>query len=55
LDRSIGSGSGSRGKLDACERKFDLYQIGTDAAEGEAEKFGGEFAAEGVAAEAEGG
>src|SRR5260370_23742074 len=40
-------------KLDASERKVDLYQIGTDAAEGESEELGGEFAAEGVAAEAE--
>ena len=40
-------------KLDAGERKIDLYQIGTKAAEGKAEKFGGEFAAQGVAAEAE--
>src|SRR6266851_5077786 len=42
-----------KGKLDAGERKIDLYQIGTDAAEGEAEEFGGEFAAEGVAVQAE--
>jgi hypothetical protein len=40
-------------KLHARERKIDLYQIGTEAAEGEAEEFGGEFAAEGVAMEAE--
>src|SRR5260370_20287589 len=39
-------------KLDASQRKIDLYQIGTDAAEGEGEEFGGEFAAEGVATEA---
>ena len=32
---------------------MELYQIGTDATEGEGEEFGGEFAAEGVAAEAE--
>ena len=42
-------------KLDTSERKIDLYQIGTDAAEGEAEEFGGEFATEGVTTEAEGG
>ena len=42
-----------KGKLDAGERKIDLYQIGTDAAEREAEEFGGKFAAEGMAAEAE--
>ena len=34
---------------------MNLYQIGTDAAEREAEEFGREFAAEGVTAEAEGG
>src|SRR5260370_38024485 len=37
-------------KLDASQRKIDLYQIGTDAAEGKGEEFGGEFAAEGEAA-----
>src|SRR5260370_23975741 len=41
-------------KPDASERKIDLYQVGTDAAEGESEEFGGEFAADGVTAEAEG-
>src|SRR2546425_9483614 len=44
-------GKGIKGKLDAGERKIDLYQIGTEAAEGESEEFGGEFAAESVAAE----
>ncbi len=34
-----------KGKLDAGERKIDLYQIGTDAAQGKAKEFGGEFAA----------
>ncbi len=34
-----------KGKLDAGERKIDLYQIGTDATERKAEEFGGEFAA----------
>src|SRR5260370_23977095 len=33
-----------KGKLDASERKIDLYQIGTDAAGGEGGEFGGEFA-----------
>ena len=42
-------------KLDASERKIDLYQIGTEAAERKSEKFGGEFAPEGVAVQAEGG
>ena len=42
-----------KGKLDACERKIDLYQIGTDAAERESEEVGGEFAAEGVTTESE--
>jgi len=37
------------------DRKLDLYQIGTEAAEGEAEEVGGEIAAEGVTAKAEGG
>ena len=49
-------------KIEGRERKFeggngklDLYQIGTEAAKGEGEEVGGEFAAEGVTAEAEGG
>jgi len=32
-------------KLDTGERKIDVYQIGTDAAEEECEEFGREFAA----------
>ncbi len=40
-------------KAQAGDGNFDLYQFGTDAAEGEAEEFGGKFAAEGVATEAE--
>ena len=46
---------GIKRKLDASERKIDLYQIGTDAAEREAKEFGGEFAAECATAQAEGG
>src|SRR2546422_7603934 len=42
-----------KGKLEGREGKFDLYQIGTDAAEGKTEKFGGEFATESVATETE--
>jgi len=40
-------------KVKAGDRNLELYQIGTDAAEGEGEEFGGEFAAEGVTAKAE--
>ena len=40
-------------KLERRDRKIDLYQFGTDAAKGEAEELGGEFAAESVTAEVE--
>ena len=42
-----------KGKLDAGERKIDLYQIGADAPDGEAEEFGGKLAAKDVAVQAE--
>ena len=54
--RALGSihrvGKRIKRKLDARNRKFDLYQIGTDAADGEIEPFEGEFAAYGVTPEA---
>src|SRR5437899_9240297 len=48
-------GNERKGKLDAGERNFDLYQFGTDAAEREGKEVRGEFAAHGAAAETEGG
>ena len=42
-----------KGKLNVGERKIDVYQIGTEAADGDIEEFGVEFAAEGSATEAE--
>ena len=44
-----------KGKLDACKRKIDLHQIGTDAPQRKSKEVGGEFTAKGVAAKAEGG
>ncbi len=41
-------------KVEANSRNLDLYQIGTEAAEGERDGFGSEFAAIGVAAQAQG-
>src|SRR6266702_2999114 len=38
-------------KAQAGDGNFDLYQFGTDAAEGKAEEFGGKFAAKSVTAE----
>jgi len=47
--RAFGSihriGKGIKGKLDAGERKIDLYQIGTDALDAETDKFSRQFAA----------
>src|SRR5438445_31761 len=63
LSRAIRSAIGSihrigkeiKGKVGAGERNLDLYQFGTDAAKREADRFEGEFAAQSVAAETEGG
>ena len=52
-ERINGKIEGRERNFEDREREFDLYQIGTDAAEREAEEFGGKFAAESVAAEAE--
>jgi len=45
-------GKGIKRKLEGRDGKFDLYQIGTDAAERKGEEFGGEFAAERATVEA---
>ncbi len=46
-------GNEIKGKREGREGNFDLYQIGTEAAKRKSEEFGGEFAAECVAAEAQ--
>jgi hypothetical protein len=42
-------------KFERRDGNFELYQIGTEAAEGQTDVIEGEFASDGVTAEAEGG